>query len=161
MHTTFLENDSSQHLTHSVPEYFRKLAFKKNKRSNFKRLYLKRWGEFRFKTNILRTLIQFSSNQRCFLHALPMWVHGRRLRPLQPPVPLTATRRTERVNIRNIFRKWLLVTFNVRNFFILKLQKISRNFRCFFFPRQFLSLKQCQSHFWFNMTLMNIIHCWP
>ena len=35
------------YLTHSTREYFEKLAFKKNKKFNFKRLYLKDSGKFR------------------------------------------------------------------------------------------------------------------
>ena len=53
-------------------------------------MYLKSYSEFRVKTNIYRKFIQFSSKQRCFLHALPTWVHGRGLRHLQPPSPLPA-----------------------------------------------------------------------
>ena len=71
---------------------------KKQKKRNFKRLYLKSSGEFRVKTKICRTSIQFSSKEGFFLHALPTWVHGRRLHPLQPPVPLPAARRAQRVN---------------------------------------------------------------
>ena len=55
------------YLTHSAQEYFEKLAFKKqNKRRNFKRLYLKRQGEFRVKTNIFRKLIHFSLKSLVF-----------------------------------------------------------------------------------------------
>ena len=85
-------------LTHSAREYFEKLTLKKSKKRNFKRLYLKSSGEFRVETKIFRTSIQFSSKEGCFLHALPTWVHGRRLHPLQPPVPLPAARRAQRVN---------------------------------------------------------------
>ena len=52
-------------LTHSAPEYFEKLAFKKNKTCNFKRLYLNSEGESRAETNIFRKFIQFSLKQRC------------------------------------------------------------------------------------------------
>ena len=34
----------------------------------------------------------------CVLHALPAWVHGMGLLPLQPSVPLPAACRTQRVN---------------------------------------------------------------
>ena len=87
-------------ITHSAWQHFEKLLFKKNRKDNFnfKRLYLKSWYKFRLKTNIIRKFLQFSLKQIGFLHALSPWVHGRRLRPLQPPVPLPAARRTERVN---------------------------------------------------------------
>ena len=60
-------------------------------------MYLKSWGEFRVETTIFRKFIQFSSKQGCFLHTLSTWVHGRGLRPLQPPVPLPAARRAQKV----------------------------------------------------------------
>ena len=52
-----------------------------------------------------------------FLHALSTWVHGRGLRPLQPPVSLPAAWRAQKVNDEsvkvfnllffiNFFRKW-------------------------------------------------------
>ena len=50
---------------------------KRNKKRNFKRLYLKSYGEFRVKTNIFKKFIQFSSKRWWF--ALPTWVHGRGL----------------------------------------------------------------------------------
>ena len=62
-------------LTQSAREYFKKLAFKKNKKLNFKRLYLKSCDEFRVKTNIFRI----------FLHTLITWVHDRGLR--SPTIP--------------------------------------------------------------------------
>ena len=81
-----------------------KFAFKKNKKHNFKRLFLKSWGKFRVKTNIFRKFIQFSSKQVCFLHALPTWKNGRGLRPLQPPVPLLPARRAQRVRGGRLFK---------------------------------------------------------
>ena len=84
------------YLTHSIREYFEKLAFKKNKKCSFKRLYLKSYDEFRVKINIFRKFIQFSFKQGgFFLHTLHTWVHGRPLRPL---VPLPGPRGAERVN---------------------------------------------------------------
>ena len=72
---------------------------KKNKKKrNFKRFYLKSLSEFRVKTNIFKNFIQFSSKKKGFLHALPMWVHGRGLCPLQPPVPLPAARGVKKLN---------------------------------------------------------------
>ena len=41
-------------------------------------------------------MIQFSSKQRCFLHALPTWAHGRVLCPLQPQVPLPRSKSWKR-----------------------------------------------------------------
>ena len=49
-------------------------------------------------TNIFRKFIQFSSKQICFLQALPTWVHGKGLYPLQPPMPLPAASQAQRVN---------------------------------------------------------------
>ena len=71
-------------LTHSAREYFEKLAFQKNKKSNFKRLYLKSQDIFRVNTNLFRKFMQFSLEKGGFLHALPTWVHGWGLRLLQP-----------------------------------------------------------------------------
>ena len=76
------------YLTHSACEYSEKLALKKNKYGNFKRLYLKSYSKFRGKTSIFRKFIQFSSKQSgfssvVFLHALPTWVQVRGLRFLQ------------------------------------------------------------------------------
>ena len=83
------------YLTHSVREYFEKLALKKNKKCSFKRLHFKSYDEFRVKINIFRKFIQFSFKQDVFLHAVNKWVHGRPLRPL---VPLPGPRGAERVN---------------------------------------------------------------
>ena len=83
------------YLTHSVREYFEKLAFKKNKKCSFKRLYLKSYDEFRVKINIFRKFIQFSFKQGVFLHALHTWIHDRPLRPL---VPLPGPRGAKTVN---------------------------------------------------------------
>ena len=78
VHSTFLnEFECTKILTHSAREYFEKLVFKKTKKSKFKRSYLKSDGEFRVETNVFRKFIQISSKQRCFLHVLPTWVHGR------------------------------------------------------------------------------------
>ena len=71
---------------------------KTNKNRNFKRFYLKSLSEFRVKTNIFKNFIQFSSKKKGFLHALLMWVHGRGLCPLQPPVPLPAARGVKKLN---------------------------------------------------------------
>ena len=81
-------------LTHLAPEYFEKLASKKTKKAILIGCISK---DFRVETNIFRNSIQFSSKQDCFLHALPTWVHGRELHPLQPPMPLLAARRAQRV----------------------------------------------------------------
>ena len=89
-------------LTHSAGEYFEKVAFKKNKKRNFKRLYLKSQGQFRVQTNIFRNFIQFSSKQSSFLHALLTRVHVRGFRLLQPPVSLPAARRAQRVNDQTV-----------------------------------------------------------
>ena len=42
--------------------------------------------------------IQFSSKQRYSPRTLLIWLHGRGLHPLQPPVPLPAARKAQRVN---------------------------------------------------------------
>ena len=54
------------YLTHSACEYSEKLALKKNKYGNFKRLYLKSYSKFRVKTSVFRKFIQFSSKQSGF-----------------------------------------------------------------------------------------------
>ena len=69
-------------------EYFEKLAFKKNKNCNFRRLYLKSWDKFRVKIKIFRTLIQYSSKRSCFLNVLSTQFHARVLHPVQHPVLL-------------------------------------------------------------------------
>ena len=71
----------SKKLTHSAREYFEKVALKKNKTCNFKRSPLKSSGQFWVETNIFRKFIQFC----------------RGLCLLQPPVPLPAARRAQRV----------------------------------------------------------------
>ena len=48
--------------------------------------------------NIFGKFIQFSLKQSCFLQALPTWVHGRGLYPLQPPMLLPAATQAQRVN---------------------------------------------------------------
>ena len=58
------------YLTHSIREYLEKLAFKKNKKCSFKRLYLKSYDEFRVKINIFRKFIQFSFKQGGFFCTL-------------------------------------------------------------------------------------------
>ena len=80
----------SLYLTHSAREYFEKVAFKKSKKRNFERLYLKNWDEFKFKTNMFWKLIQFSFKQGGLYQAPSIWVHGRGLRPLQRPVRMPA-----------------------------------------------------------------------
>ena len=75
-----------------------KLGTKKERKCNFKQLYLKRFCAFRIKTNIFRKFIQFSSKLGYFLHPLPTCVHGRRFRPLQSPVLLPGACRAQRVN---------------------------------------------------------------
>ena len=67
-------------LTHLAREYFEKMAFKKNKKRNFKQLYLKSQHEFRLKTNIFRKFIQFSFKQNGFLYA----PHDKGLHPYNP-----------------------------------------------------------------------------
>ena len=80
------------YLTHLGQEYFEKLAFKKNKNCNFRRLYLKSWGKFRVKIKIFRTLVQYSSKSSCFLNVLSTRFHARVLRPVQHPVLLPVDR---------------------------------------------------------------------
>ena len=75
-----------------------KLGTKKERKCNFKQLYLKRFCAFRIKTNIFRKFIQFSSKLGYFLHPRPTCVHGRRFRPLQSPVLLPGACRAQRVN---------------------------------------------------------------
>ena len=75
-----------------------KIGVQKNKERTFKRLYLQSWGKFRVKINVFRKLIEFSSSQGCFLHALPTWVHDRGVSHLQPLVPLSSSCRVEGVN---------------------------------------------------------------
>ena len=68
------------------------------KKCNFKRFYLKGWGEFRVKTNNFRKFLHFSSKQACFFHALSTWVHGMRLSALYSPVLLPVAHQVQRVN---------------------------------------------------------------
>ena len=67
MHISKTEHDFSITLTHSAPEYFKKLTFK-NKENNFKQLYLKNYDECRVKTEIFCKFIEFSLKQRCFFY---------------------------------------------------------------------------------------------
>ena len=83
------------YLNHSAPEYFKKLALKKSKTRNFKQLYLK---NSELIAESFWRLIQFSSKERCSLHALPTWVNDRKLRPLQPLVLLPVARSIQGVN---------------------------------------------------------------
>ena len=69
-----------------IPEHFENLAFKRNKKCNFKRLYLKTSDELRVKTNIFKKFIQFSLKEGVFLDALLTWVHNRGIDHLQLPV---------------------------------------------------------------------------
>ena len=73
------------YLTHSVREYFEKLALKKNDGAN----NIQTFSESPF--NFLQNRVVF-----CTLHPRGYTAGG--LRTLQPPVPLSAARRAQRVN---------------------------------------------------------------
>ena len=122
------------YLTHSGGEYFGKLTFKRNKKRNFKRLYLKILDELRVKTNIFKNFIQFSLKQGVSLHALLTWVNNRGIHPLQLPVSLpmvflSQTVNDELVKVLNFlffiyfFCKWA-ETFKNLHFSLLDLSNV-------------------------------------
>ena len=96
-------------LTQSAREYFEKLAFKKSKKRNFKRLYLKSQVEFSVETNIFRKFIQFSS--KCG------YTVGRSA-PYNPWVLLPAACRALRVK-----------------YFTIEQKKLPIWVKCIYFPR--------------------------
>ena len=62
------------------------------------RILWKSCKQFRVKTSIFGKFIQFSSKEVSSLHTLPMWLNARRLRPLNPSVPLLVARGAKTVN---------------------------------------------------------------
>ena len=84
----------------------------------------------KFKDKILQGLLKKShvvfkglkekvtEKQGCVLHALPTWLYGRWLRPLQPPVPLPAACRALRVK-----------------YFTIEQKKLPIWVKCIYFPR--------------------------
>ena len=113
---------------------------KKNKKCNLKRSYLKSYGGCRVETNIFRNSIQLSSKQSCFLYALPTWVLGKGLLPLQSLVQLPSARRAQRVNDEPV--KVLNLPYFV--YFIWKWGETLQNLRFF--------------HFWTKAMLLLISH---
>ena len=87
------------YLTHSAQEYSQNLAFKEKKPRNLKRLYL-------------RAFIQFYSKQGCFLHALPTWVQGKGILPLQSPVLMSTVCRRRRVSDEQ-YKFWICSFYSV------------------------------------------------
>ena len=68
------------YLTHSAREYFEKLTFKKQKKCNFKRLYLKDWGKFR-QLIFSEILFNFLENKVVFCTLYPLGTRQRAPHP--------------------------------------------------------------------------------
>ena len=71
--------------------------FKKTEHATLNGCISKARTNSELKLTFSESSFNFLLKQSCFLDALPTWVHGRGLCPLQPPGPLPTVRRTQRV----------------------------------------------------------------
>ena len=95
------------HLTHSSREYFKKLARKnKQKKATLNGCILKARTNSDSKLTFSESSFSFLQSRVVVLHALPIWVHGRGLRPYNP-VQLPAARWAQRV-IKLTLKTWIL-----------------------------------------------------
>ena len=80
-------------------EYLENFTLMKNKKCNFKLLYLKNWDVLRVKLYISRRFIEFFLKQFDFVGTLPLQVHDRRMYTLQTLTVLQAVCTAQRINV--------------------------------------------------------------